>query len=221
MSQSLKKLLIRKTDISIILLIIVYTVGFVSIFAGYTDQLMRLTPFNLLFVALLILLNARGINTRYLIAFAIVGVSGYLIEWAGVATGIIFGSYKYGNGLGFKLNEVPLLIGLNWAMLVFSILAVLSDWKRHQWIVPFAGASIMVMYDILLEPVAIRFDFWQWENVLVPLQNYVAWWLISLVMMTGVQHFVSNRKNPIAGWVLAIQSLFFIALKISEKLQVF
>ena len=79
----------------------------------------------------------------------------------------------------------------------------------------------MVMYDILLEPVAIRFDFWQWENVLVPLQNYVAWWLISLVMMTGVQHFVSNRKNPIAGWVLAIQSLFFIALIISEKLQVF
>jgi putative membrane protein len=38
----------------------------------------------------------------------------------GVHTGILFGNYKYGNALGLKLNDVPILIGINWFIVVYA-----------------------------------------------------------------------------------------------------
>ena len=41
---------------------------------------------------------------------------GFIFEIIGVKTGLIFGHYKYCNGLGTKVFDVPLIISLNWAL---------------------------------------------------------------------------------------------------------
>ena len=52
----------------------------------------------------------------FLIAFAI----GFSAELIGVHSGMLFGNYSYGNNLGLKLAEVPLIIGINWGVLAVT-----------------------------------------------------------------------------------------------------
>jgi putative membrane protein len=217
----MKKILSNRFYLSLFLLIVVYLVGIIAVIAGMADSLMQLTPYNLLFATAILLYNAVQINRTYLFWFALIAIAGYLLELAGITTGIIFGTYTYGSGLGFKLAEVPLIIGINWSVLVFSTAAILA---KTAWSLPLksaAAASMMVLYDVLLEPVAIRFDFWSWAGGPVPLQNYIAWWIIAFFMLLGMQGYVKKVSNKIAAPILIVQSVFFLILILKEKLNIF
>ncbi|MDO8898630.1 MAG: carotenoid biosynthesis protein, partial [Bacteroidales bacterium] len=190
MPETLTKFLKNKLQLSLFLLTVIYMVGIVTTLLGHSDALMELTPYNLVFATGLILYNAEGMNRVYLRWFFLIAIAGYLIELLGIITGIIFGIYAYGEGLGIKLFDVPLIIGINWAVLVFSTAAILNKLKLPIWLKSAIAATMMVAYDILLEPVAIRFDFWNWEGGSIPLQNYIAWWLIAYLMLLGVLRYV-------------------------------
>jgi putative membrane protein len=221
MPETLIRFIKNKLQLSLFLLAVIYLVGIVTALIGHTDALMQLTPYNLVFATGLILYNAEGMNKVYLKWFLLIAVAGYLIELLGIITGIIFGIYAYGEGLGIKLFDVPLIIGINWAVLVFASAAILNKLKLSIWLKAAIAATMMVAYDILLEPVAIRFDFWNWEGGSIPLQNYIAWWLIAYVMLLGVLRYVKNLQNKIALYVVLVQSLFFAILILKEGLKVF
>lgn len=221
MSVILSKLLQNKFYLSLFLLTVIYLVGIVTILLGHAESLMPLTPYNLIFASALILYNAQGMNKTYLFWFALIALVGFFLEWAGITTGLIFGSYIYGNGLGLKVLDVPLIIGVNWAVLVFSAAAILNKLQINHWLKAALGATIMVAYDFLLEPVAMRFDFWDWQGGTIPLQNYLAWWITAFLMSLGVLRYVSNLKNRIAPFVLAIQTLFFAILILKEGISLF
>jgi putative membrane protein len=78
----------------------------------------------------------------------------------------------------------------------------------------FAGALLMVIYDILLEPVAIRLDMWSWETVTPPLQNYIAWFIISFPLVMLLGRYTKNSSNPLNTIVLVCQLLFFALLNL-------
>lgn len=221
MPETLIRFIKNKLQLSLFLLAVIYLVGIVTALLGHTNALMQLTPYNLVFATGLILYNAERMNKVYLKWFLIITVAGYLIELLGIITGVIFGIYAYGEGLGIKLFDVPLIIGINWAVLVFASSAILNKLKLSIWLKAAIAATMMVAYDILLEPVAIRFDFWNWEGGSIPLQNYIAWWLIAYVMLLGVLRNVKNLQNKIALYVVLVQSLFFAILILKEGLKVF
>lgn len=221
MPYTLRLLISNKLYHSLLLLFIIYMVGIVSVLLGYADALMKLTPFNLIFASALILYNAVRIDRVYVLWFLVVGIAGFLVEWLGIETGMIFGDYYYGDGLGWKLLDVPLIIGVNWAVLVFASSAITNGFRWPVWLKSAFGAALMVSYDIFLEPVAVRFDFWTWENGLIPLQNYLAWWIIAFIMLLGVNSFVRNKTNQLALPVLITQSIFFIVVILKESLVVF
>ncbi|MBE0662449.1 MAG: carotenoid biosynthesis protein [Bacteroidales bacterium] len=214
------KFLQNRFQLSLFLLIVIYTVGIVTVLLGNADDLMKLTPFNLLFASGILLYNAEGISRRYIAWFAVIAVSGYVIELIGIITGIIFGEYAYGSGLGLKLFDVPLIIGLNWAILVFATAALVQQFSWPLWLKAAVAATLMVAYDLFLEPVAIHFDFWTWAGGSIPLQNYAAWWLIAFLMLLGTFKFVANLKNRLAAYVIAIQTLFFIILILNQDLSI-
>jgi uncharacterized membrane protein len=200
---------------SLFLLVAVYAVGIVTVLLGHADSLMTLTPFNLLFASGILLYNAEGIGKKYLAWFALIALVGYLLEVAGVLTGLVFGEYVYGATLGIKPLGVPLIIGLNWAILVFATAALVRHFQWPTWLKVAAAASLMLAYDFLLEPVAIRFDFWSWGGGAIPVQNYAAWWLIGFFMLLGTFYFVKNLKNRLAVYVIGIQVLFFLILHLA------
>ena len=71
------------------------------------------------------------------------------------------------------------------------------------------GATLLVLIDVLIEPVAIAEDFWKWEAVQVPLRNYVAWWGIGFLMLQYFHRLPDRPTNPMALPLYLIQFAFF------------
>ncbi|MEY3053475.1 MAG: hypothetical protein RLY31_3260 [Bacteroidota bacterium] len=205
-----------KTRLTWLVLLVTHLVGIVTVrVLGRTD-ILDLTPLQLLSCfGLLIWNHPEGPGRRLWQFLAVAFLTGYWVEVAGVATGRIFGSYSYGDILGPKILETPLLIGVNWAMLVYAGNCLANRWTGRRsglFFRAMAGAVFPVALDILLEPVAIAYGMWSWESATPPLQNYLGWFAVSLVLSVLHQRWLKDCRNPVAGWLLLAQAAFFAAL---------
>ncbi|MCS6990965.1 MAG: carotenoid biosynthesis protein [Chitinophagales bacterium] len=152
-------------------------------------------------------------RTYWLYALGVLVIT-WIIEWVGVRTGVIFGVYRYGEHLGIKLAGVPLLIGVNWLMLIYCCGMVVEALKIQPPWRTLSGAALMVAMDLLLEPVATELGWWYWQTGHPPLQNYVAWFYISYLLLLPFFHFRLRPLNPLALWIAAAHALLFSALNI-------
>ena len=203
-----------KEKLAIIFLVVIYTVGIAGIGLEWMPQLVYGTPINLLLSLAIVLFFDQHKGKSLLWFGGLVFSLGYGIEVLGVQTGKIFGAYSYGEILGFKLWDTPLMIGVNWLLLVLSagnlVDQVLSKGSTYLKIA--VAATLMLLLDLLIEPVAIHWTMWTWENIDVPLQNYLAWWLIAAVMFGIYYQFLGKHVNKVAGAVFIIQLVFFALL---------
>lgn len=186
-----------------------YLVGMIGLLSPYAYIFLILTPGNLIATLALVLAVHRGWERKQIIGMLLIYLLGFGIEWLGVHTGVIFGEYSYGATLGFKLDEIPLLIGVNWLLLVYILGDGVARKVKSLTARIILGAMAMVALDILIEPVAIRFDMWTWVESTVPLANYFAWFIASLVMMFLFFKFIYKENNPLAPWVIIAQVMFF------------
>lgn len=115
---------------------------------------LKITPLNLIITTCFTLLFHTKWSRDFIIYGIILLLAGFFIETIGVETGIIFGNYRYGNTLGIKFLEVPLIIGLNWFLLVYIISTVFFK-IRNIYIFALVAAFVMTLLDVLIEPVAI------------------------------------------------------------------
>ena len=196
-------------NMAIGLIAFVHLVGVVGMLSPLREFFQTLTPYNLIFSALVIGMVEKERTQSLLWVLLGSFVAGYLVEVAGVATGSIFGEYSYGETLGFKLFDVPLVIGLNWALLVFCTGNITSRLPINNSLKAAAAAALMTGLDFLIEPVAIALDFWSWESVAVPIQNYIAWFLIASVMLRAFHAINRTSVNRVAVGVFVVQVVFF------------
>lgn len=195
------------------ILVIFHGVGFWGLlFSGRPGYFQELTPFNLLLTNLLLFSLHRGWNMTFIVFAIVVMLAGFFAEVVGVHTGLLFGNYSYGAALGIKLWDVPLLIGLNWLMLVYSTGTIVSNLKVNTWLKATVGAGLMVLLDFFMEPVAMQFDFWTWEGGHIPLSNFIGWFGLSLLLQLYFQLADVNKQNLLAPYVYVLQLLFFIGL---------
>lgn len=149
----------------------------------------------------------------------------FLAEAAGVATGAVFGEYAYGPTLGWAWRGVPLIIAFNWVMVVNGAVFLagralppgLGGWRRPV-IVLLAGA-IAAAFDFIMEPVAIRLDYWHWAgDGSIPFRNYAAWFVLAAVAASvHPRQFRPScdlgTTGRLAGTYVAMQAAFFLALR--------
>lgn len=210
---------IDKQFIAIAVLLILYLVGMVGTLAYGTD-ILALTPINLLVTAFVTGLFHRQVDLRFVVYLTVVFVTSFVIEAVGVATGAIFGWYFYGNNLGVKLFDTPIIIGLNWLVLSYcSSVWVGSISGRLLQLNTNIGRAllasiIMVAIDVMIEQVAPMCDFWYWKNQVVPVQNYTAWFAFSFAFNYLFQRLQIDIQNPLAKWLLGLQVLFFTVLNL-------
>jgi putative membrane protein len=197
-----------------LLLSIFYLIGILGIVVFQVNGFLLLTPFNLLVsLAIVLWFHPKWIQQTY-IFLLITYLVGYFVEVAGVNTGVIFGEYEYGAVLGWKLWNTPLMIGVNWVLLVYAS-GMTVNWffpRLSNSLRPFVGATIMVLLDFLIEPVAIHYDFWTWAAPEVPIRNYISWYIISLFLLFLFHRIHKNQTNKVASGLLALQFLFFTVL---------
>jgi putative membrane protein len=206
----LHSLIKNKFAFSIVLLFAFYFSGILGIATNSkTIDFLSLTPLHLMVCAVLLLLNHQnGVSKQWLVFIAI-GILGYFIEVLGVNTGLIFGEYSYGKTLGLKLFETPLAIGINWIVLPYSAVYTIHKIHSNKILVAALAATILVILDFLIEPVAIAFDFWSWTQKSIPINNYVAWYIISFCFSYLLLYFKGESTNRFAAYLLFFQFLFF------------
>ena len=205
------------------LLLVLHLVGVLGIL-GFFEALVdanafaRLSPFNLLLTASLLFVFAAD-RTRLFVFFLACLLIGFLAELIGVQTGLPFGEYAYGESLGPKWLDVPLVIGVNWFLVAVGSQALLKLRTTNVRMRMVGAALVMVGFDLLVEPVAIQIDFWHWSGGEIPLQNYAGWFLVGLIIQAVFAVVLkkeeeNDRLNPMALPVLAVQLLFFAALNL-------
>ena len=200
-----------RTGIATVL--VLHLVGLMALASPLAAYVLPLTPLNLVLTGAAMIVYAR-LDGRTIALALVLGFLGYLVEVLGVHTGRVFGEYAYGDVLGLKLLNVPLLIGLNWSMLVFAIGIPVHRLALPRWGKVLLASAAMVALDLLIEPVAIRLDFWTWAQGDVPVQNYLAWGGVSAVFFTLFFTLPVKRENPLARYVLLAQVLFFAGLNL-------
>jgi len=138
MNISLDKLLIMirlKSLWGKLFLVVFYTVGVIGLLLPATHSLfVKMVPGALILSALLLVLfHEEGFKVQLLGLLAVIFLISFFVEVAGVNTGVVFGNYQYGNALGLKLFNTPLMIGLNWVLMVYLSSLVAMRWFSVGW----------------------------------------------------------------------------------------
>ncbi len=191
--------------------------------------MLHLTPAFLFFLGALVALPSLAIDRwRFAVWMVCTYAFTFLLEAAGVATGAVFGAYRYGSTLGWAVAEVPLVIAFNWILVVngavcFAVRVVppgAGTWRRPA-IAGLVGV-LAVAFDFIMEPVAMRLDYWQWDAGVVPMQNYAAWFVIAAAMaLCHPRHRHGNGEigcgGNLAWFYMAVQTAFFIVLRLAWR----
>jgi putative membrane protein len=74
------------------------------------------------------------------------------------------------------------------------------------------GAAILVLLDLLIEPVARHYNYWHWTNNIIPLKNYADWFFVSAAMLLAFERFRFKRQGIVAPVLLVVQFVFFAVL---------
>ena len=198
--------------ISIILLWLFTISGVIGILTEtYRDWFLALTPLNLLLSFGILIWNSRYFKATYVLALSIPFVLGFITEALGVNYGLIFGNYTYGENLGYKFLGVPIMICFNWALLTAVTADISKLMTKNLVLASIIGASLMTLLDMLIEVSAPRFDFWEFENGIVPLQNYLGWLLTAFVAHLGYQ-YLKVKTNLTISWHILISMAVFFAI---------
>jgi len=182
--------------------------GFFGILSDQKDFFLSSTPYVLTLTLFLLTVN-NSINKKFLIRLFLIFLLGLTVEIIGVNFSIFFGEYKYGNNLGIKIFDVPIVIGFNWVLLI-----ILTGNFAHK-IFPksiilrvLTGSIMMILMDLLIEVSAPKLDYWEFTVNPVPLSNYLWWFIFSILF-----HFIyqsNNKKEYIVSTnILLIHFLFF------------
>lgn len=201
--------MLTKTNISVAVLIIFHLVGIGGVVFGDAQEFLQLTPLNLLLTALIIGINDA--QNRFSWVFLVTYLLGFAIEVLGVNTGFPFGNYAYGSALGIKLLNTPLIIGLNWLILLYSTNAIAVRFGQTVVTKALVSAALMVTLDYLIEPVAISYDFWTWENGLPPFSNYAAWFIVAFII-SAIWQMSRIKLNTRIAWAVYAVELFFFGI---------
>lgn len=182
-----------------LVLYIIFFMGAAGFFIKELTPLFEtLTPYVLLGTGVLVIADSRIYQDKQFSFWIILTyILIFLIEIAGESTGLIFGSYNYGNVLGLRVFGVPLIIGFNWLMILLSSFALASSFSLSKRLLVILTPLFAVIMDLLMEPVAVMLGFWKWENGIIPVQNYIAWFLISTAVASGLIYLNLKFKKSI------------------------
>lgn len=201
---------INRINLFIFIIWLFHLTAMIGVSLGYQGWFVSKTPINLSLIFLILIWSFPKKSLRLGIAIGVFFLGGMLFEWLGVHYGLFFGNYEYGNNLGLKVSGIPWFIGINWAVLTIVSASIASSILKSKAARVFLGAGLMVFLDFFLEQSAPIFDFWLFENGVVPLKNYIAWFVISLLFNFIYQSLNLKGNSKISFHIYIAQLVFFV-----------
>jgi putative membrane protein len=202
--------------ISIGIIWLFHICGMIGISYGNKEFFLAFTPINLFISFVLLFINQVQLEKSELNAALIIFFIGMISEILGVNYGLIFGDYVYLDNLGFKVLGVPVLIGVNWIILTFITGSMSSYIIKNKHIAAITGAILMILLDLIIEPVAPLLGFWIFDLPTVPLQNYIGWFVIGLTTQY-IYHFnIERKEHSFSINLLLVNAVFFAFLNFQD-----
>jgi uncharacterized membrane protein len=203
------------------ILVLAYIAGLIGLqvpaVAGYFKSL---TAINLVATLAVLLYFHTDWRPSFYFYIALAVLTGFFVEVLGVHTGAVFGGpYAYGAGLGPTWWGVPPVIGANWLLLTYCFGSLADKLPLPIYMKAILAATSMVLLDFLIEPVAIRLDFWTWFGQPIPLQNYLGWWLVALVLLSVWYGLPFRKENRAVVLIISLQAFFFAGHNLLYYLQ--
>jgi putative membrane protein len=172
------------------------------------------TPITILVSSVVVFLRYEKYRSSRVVAFIVIVVLAYLVELYGVKSGNLFGTYTYGENLGWKLFDVPLIIGVNWAALIMVAQQLTTHYIgiNNRFFSAISVATIMTMFDLLLEVLAPQFDFWSFTHMnYAPIENFIGWFGVSFCFgLFSYSHFRNQNRTAVLYGIA--QLVFFMIL---------
>ncbi|MDA7803035.1 carotenoid biosynthesis protein [Crocinitomix sp.] len=188
-----------------IILLIFHVIG-IYLFLN-DDNGASLTWMNIVLCGLLLFLSESYFKSAFYV-LVFIALGGYLIELIGTKTGYLFGDYWYETVLGWRLFDVPLIIGINWYAIVLSSANVARFVKTPIILQSTLAGVLCVFMDFVIEPIAIQYNFWEWQGNEIPFFNYVTWFAFAS-LFAYIYLKTSSKLNKTAAWLYVIWILFF------------
>ena len=220
-----------KFEIATAIAVLFHSIGLIGLLFFDKAFFLAATPFNLLLSFVLLIWTQTDKNIAFFLFVAACFIIGIIVEIIGVNTGFLFGDYAYGNVLGPGIKNVPVLIGVNWFLIIYCcgisihtlLMKAINRIAEDSGKSPMAlkalsviidGATLAVFFDWLIEPVAVKLGYWVWNgDGVIPMFNYICWFVVSLLLLM-VFHFAKfNKQNKFAVNLLLIQLMFFLLLR--------
>ena len=202
--------LYKEFRFDIIFVAVIHIAGIIGIHLA--PEIFLKTSFVSIIIPLtLYLYRIKPIKVEWIIIFLVYLIT-FFSEWIGVNYGWLFGSYEYGDSLGFKIDGVPIIMGANWLLLGLVCRDVVKKIISNHWLIIILSALLMVLIDTLIEPLSNRLDFWTWKNNIIPFSNYKDWFLIALLNQY-IFSFLKFKKDMFfwsLGYIIVLV-LFFVS----------
>lgn len=212
-----------KVYIATLITVVFHIIGLIGIFMN-RQWIINSSAVNLLLAFLLVIYTQEKLTIGFWLCSIVVFLSGMCVEIVGVNSGLLFGNYKYGTNLGPQYMGVPLILGINWILVIFSCGAIVSkimssmsslhsvnrSFKTIAFIID--AATLAVLFDFLIEPVAIKLKYWEWMGD-IPVYNYVCWFFISAVLLSFYSVCEFNKQNKFLVNLFLIQVMFFLIIR--------
>jgi putative membrane protein len=202
----------HKSKILLVVLII-YLVGAIGhAISDVKPIFLMLTPYNLILTLAVYFWLIKPLKIKTILIAFVVFLIGFFVEVVGVKTGLLFGSYNYGVTLGWKFLDVPIVIGFNWVLLSFTSNSITNRYIKNNYVSALLAANLMVGLDYLIEPIAIKLDYWSWEDGIIPIQNFMMWLITAFVIQLILNYSKLKLSFKVGLAMFTIQILFFLLL---------
>jgi len=201
-----------RSTLFICALYIIHFSALMGIYLGYIQWFLSKT-WAILFLIFLVLwdgLPKKSIKISWPIPA--VFFIGFMAEWLGVKFGFLFGDYSYGANLGMKLDDVPIIMGINWVILSLASRGIIQRFFKVPVMKILVSSVLMVSLDILIESLAPQLDYWSFDTMVAPLSNYIGWLIYSILIQSLLELVQFKGHFKISLHILIIQLLFFGSL---------
>ena len=195
-------------NISIFIVWLINISGFFGVLSDEKDFFLSSTPYVLTTTLLLLILN-NYFNIRLYLRLFLIFLLGLAVEIVGVNFSFFFGEYEYGDNLGIKFFDVPVVIGFNWVLLI-----ILTGNFAHKlfpksiFFKVTLGSILMILLDLLIEISAPKLDYWEFTVSPVPFSNYF-WWFVFSILFHSIYQSNKNKEFVVSTNILVIHFLFF------------
>ncbi len=189
--------------------------GFFGVLSDQKDFFLSTSPFAILISFILLLLNYNTRQKGFATALISIITIGFLVEFLGVNYDLFFGSYEYGNNLGYKIGGVPIIMSVNWLVLIFLTGSFTEKIIPNSLPLKVIFASLlMVFIDIFLEICAPKLDYWKFNEEIVPMSNYNSWFIISAICLYIYFRLIKDKEYTLSTNMLVIHFAFFGLLSV-------